>query len=143
LKEFSVRSFYRALNCLKGLDLIREREDGKYELIEGIERWQIFLDENGYKIKLEHSRVLLRPFIEPLAFYTFESIQKKYSDEYLLQHLESGYPDIYAQYEEWQKGNEKAYFEYEKKIEELLMKVKHGEPLKGYCELCPRVEIKN
>uniref|UniRef100_A0A7C4WE35 Uncharacterized protein n=1 Tax=Geoglobus ahangari TaxID=113653 RepID=A0A7C4WE35_9EURY len=138
LKKFSEKSFYRALNCLKGLGLIREREDGKYELIE---RWQIFLDEEGYKIKLEHSKELLRRFIEQSDL--LPPSESDFRNEYLLQHLKSGYPEIYSKYEEWQKNEEKTYYYiYKEEIEKLALKVKHGEPLKGYCELCPRVEIK-
>jgi hypothetical protein len=36
-----------------------------------------------------------------------------------------------------------AYSNYKKDIEWLALKVKHGEPLKGYCDLCPRVVIKH
>lgn len=50
-----------AIELLWRLGFVRKREDGKYEWVEG---WQIFLDENGYKIKLEHSKELLRRFIE-------------------------------------------------------------------------------
>jgi hypothetical protein len=38
---------------------------------------------------------------------------------------------------------DEAYFEYRKDVEWLALKVKHGEPLKGYCDLCPRIVIKN
>jgi predicted transcriptional regulator len=37
---------------------------------------------------------------------------------------------------------DEAFFNYSKEVEFLALKVKHGEPLKGFCELCPRVVIK-
>jgi len=49
-------------------------------------------------------------------------------------------------FEEMKEATEQtdeAYFEYRKDVEWLALKVKHGEPLKGYCDLCPRIVIKN
>ena len=126
----------RAIELLQRLGFVRKREDGKYEWVEG---WQIFLDEEGYKIKLEHSKELLRCFIEQSDL--LPPSESDLRNEHLLQHLKSGYPDIYYIYEKWIEGKVE-YSKYKEEIEKLALKVKHGEPLKGYCGLCPRVEIK-
>jgi len=239
--KISAKSLYRVLSCLEAIGVVSEGVDGKYRF----EGWQVFLDEEQYGVKLDHSRKLLRPYIRKDLT---EPIPDAISDEALhdrniVQHLESGYPEIYIYHVKWLKREEalirlwelmgkqaanagfemifskakagnlidvvRAYIErkdfermkivckegqvwddytgmalanegkYIKEIEELLrslisseevqkavtdlknaeedyddcyydfkwklvqlaLKVEHGEPLKGYCDLCPRIVI--
>jgi hypothetical protein len=240
------KSLYRAIDCLKAIGVIRKGDDGMYEWVES---WQVFLEGEGYRLKLNHSKELLKR-----SEFT-DITDWDLSDEHLVQHLQSGYPEIYREYEVWQESEkgckeareryegairkyaaehgfeivdyvkleagkkqvshhiyedaedylrykhleemrivwrdgeiwddyrglalakekdlakeveellrglvrseniqkafiemeratklrDKAHFNYRKDVEWLALKVKHGEPLKGWCDLCPRVVIK-
>jgi hypothetical protein len=41
------------------------------------------------------------------------------------------------------KLRDKAHFNYRKDVEWIIFKTKHGEPLRGYCNLCPRIVVKS
>jgi predicted transcriptional regulator len=247
-------TLYRILGCLQDVGLVHRGEDGRYEWAED---WQVFLDGEGYQLKLNHSMELMKPLIEGLeGSERLPSVKPALlSNEHLLKHLRSGYLKVYTKYEEWRRSEEtlakseerfksmvrehvashgfeiaphgklepgrrqvsdhvyravegylraggseeprvvyedgevrdgntglplakgegllkeveglmhsllrseevkgafkereeamrrrdEASFNYGKEVEFLALKVKHGEPLKGYCELCPRVVIK-
>lgn len=147
-KELSIshKTLYRCLSCLEGMGLIHKRdEDGRYEVVR---EWQEFKNESEYRVKLEHSRMLLGRIIDYVKGE--ESLlapsMSDYVNEYLLQHIKSGYPDIYEQYCDWMEKNDEkhrdeAYFNYRKSVEWLALKVIHGEPLKGVCDICPKTTI--
>jgi hypothetical protein len=123
-KELNIphKSLYRIINCLEAIGVIRKRDDGKYEWIED---WQIFLDGEGYRIKLKHSEELLKPFVEGSEL--FPPKEQDLNNEFIIQHLRSGYPDIYKEYEEWRKSEErceKAKERFEGTIREHV--AKHG-----------------
>ena len=239
------KSLDRVTSCLEAIGVVRKRDDGR---LEWVEDWQIFLDGEGYMVKLNHSRELLKPITpDEWDLYILH-------DKCLSQHLQSGYPEIYREYEEWLKYGksceekqkmfrdavrgyaaehgfevveygrleegkrqlshliyhavefylgcktevkvawkdgevwvfwigvlaltrdeglakeveellrgmihseniarafremkeagelrDKARFSYEKDLEWLRLRVRHGEPLKGYCDLCSRVVVK-
>jgi hypothetical protein len=57
-----------------------------------------------------------------------------------------GSENVKKAFEEMEKAakqRDEAYFKYRKDVEWLALKAKHGEPLKGYCDLCPRIVIKH
>jgi len=49
--------------------------------------------------------------------------------------------EAYGKYLEASKHREEKEAEVKAKLEDVAMKVRHGEPLKGWCDLCPEVEI--
>ncbi|MEM1582851.1 MAG: hypothetical protein QXK89_10170 [Candidatus Bathyarchaeia archaeon] len=106
LKEelsISHKTLYRCLSCLEGMGLIHKRdEDGRYEVIR---EWQEFKNESEYRVKLEHSRLLLGRIIDYVKGEELRatSLMGDYVNEYLIQHIKSGYPDIYEQYCDWMK----------------------------------------
>jgi len=123
-------TFYELIDLLEEVGLIY-KEDGKYYW-----RWkkeyQEFKTLEEYKVRLEHSKELFKEcYIPP---FSSELIPPRFEDENLLQHLKTGYPDIYEE-------RNKCYSSYCEKVESIALKVKHGEPLKGWCNLCPKITI--
>jgi hypothetical protein len=49
--------------------------------------------------------------------------------------------DVFEELLKLKKRIERARSDYIENVKFSISKVKHGEPLKGFCDLCPRVEI--
>lgn len=123
-KELSIshKTLYRCLSCLEGMGLIHKRdEDGRYEVVR---EWQEFKNESEYRVKLEHSRMLLGRIIDYVEGKELLPTPPRgdYVNEYLLQHIESGYPDIHKQYCDWMK-KEDLLKEKRKDFEEKVKKI--------------------
>jgi hypothetical protein len=103
----------RVLDCLVAMGLAYKGKDGRYRL----EHWQVFLDGEGYKLKLEHSRKLMEKFIERSD--VIRPMQWDMTNPHVLQHLQSGYPEAYGKYEEWVKSEE-AHREAEEAFEDAV-----------------------
>jgi len=100
------------INLFREEGLIYKDRDGRYYFIwkrereELLKEYQEFKTAEEYKVKLVHSKDLIRR--RPSTLKTPKSENK-----YLLQHLETGYPDIYNLYEEW-----KGIYEEIERVEE-------------------------
>jgi hypothetical protein len=101
-KAIPHKQLYRVLIALKKAGLIAKGDNGKYMWVED---WQKFLDGKGYEIKLNHSKELLKPFIKR-ENYSSSSIEAYMRDKHIIQHLESGYPEVYVKYKKWLKSEE-------------------------------------
>ena len=131
--KVSHKTLYRVVSCLEAIGVVRKMDDGR---LGWFEDWQVFLDGEGYMVKLNHSRELLKPLIEmPRSEFTLIrgwDLRAKY----LIQHLQSGYPEVYREYEEWLKC-EKNYDEKRKMFKDAVMRyvAKHGFEIVEYGRL--------
>ena len=139
-KGIKRREAYRCLEVLKDIDLIKESK-GEYIWKSGLEE---FKNVEEYKIKLNHSKNLVRQVIEekesneesnefnmviqieePNNFnIDINRFEDSYNFGYLLQHLKTGYPDIYKLYEKLEKTNsemEKVFSVLYQKIKEIAL----------------------
>jgi len=115
----------------KTLKLLKEANQAPIKVLSRKESRE-FMTLEEYKVRLEHSRELFKEcYIPP---FSSELIPPRFEDKNLLQHLKTGYPDIYEE-------RNKCYSSYCEKVESIALKVKHGEPLKGWCNLCPKITI--
>jgi hypothetical protein len=123
----------RVTSCLEAIGVVRKRGDGR---LGWVEDWQIFLDGEGYMVKLNHSRELLKPFIERSRSELTVIGERDLRSKYLIQHLQSGYPEVYREYEEWLKS-EKNYEERRKMFEDAVMgyAARHGFEIVEYGRL--------
>jgi hypothetical protein len=107
--EISRKQLFRILSLLKEMRLIKQDGD-KYHYFEP---WQVFKNRDEYEIKLKHSKILL----EPLIISNFRSAD--IYDKNLLQHLKTGYLEIYRKYEEW-KSYKGKYIKSKKKFNKKI-----------------------
>ena len=153
-------TLYRIIRLLKDSGIIYKGDDGKYYYTwrRGIRE---FSKEN-YEIALNHSKQFLIDSVVKGSeirlselmkdsprerIYEKIKVEKLIENKYFIQHLESGYPEIYELYKEWkslEKSDEKenVYSSLKEKIEFLIKKILHGEPLDGRCDLCPWVIVR-
>jgi len=142
---------YRMIKALEEAELV-DWERGEYV------KWKSEIREftpESYEIALNHSKQLLLASevkvsevrlsnLEREKIYKLIKVEKLIENKYFIQHLETGYPEIYELYEEWKNSDEKekVYSLLKEKMEFLIEKISHGEPLRGYCDLCPLVIVK-
>jgi len=153
-------TLYRIIRLLKDSGIIYKGDDGKYYYTwrRGIRE---FSKEN-YEIALNHSKQFLLDSVvkgseirlselmkDPPRERIHEKIkvEKLIENKYFIQHLETGYPEIYELYKKWKSleesdEKEKAYSLLKERIEFIIEKILHGEPLDGQCDLCPLVIVK-
>jgi hypothetical protein len=110
--KIPAKSLYRVLSCLEAIGVVRKGVDGKYRF----EDWQVFLDEEQYGVKLNHSRELIKPLLERSEI---DVRLCDLSNKHLIQHLRSGYPEIYSKYELWRKCEESRK-EARRRFEDLI-----------------------
>jgi len=94
IKESRSRAFEDVIKSLKDCGIIEQRDDGRYYL----SIFEKYGSEIEYNVKLRHSAVLLGLNPEKLEFpdVDFEPyLENLLKNEFFLQHLQSGYPDIY------------------------------------------------
>ncbi|RSN76293.1 MAG: hypothetical protein DSO07_03900 [Thermoproteota archaeon] len=91
-----------ALSVLKGIEVVEERKDGKYRVV----RRKIILKDDALRnVLLQHSKYLLSDFLAILgrSYFKLPDPSEIFSNEkykYLLEHLKTGYPEIYSNMEE-------------------------------------------
>jgi len=102
----------RILNLLKRVGIIyKDEKDGKYYYI-----WRKsirVLSKERYEIALNHSKKLVES----------KNPEKLVESKYFLEHLETGYPNIYDMYTQWEKAKEdleKIKKEFENAIKEEI-----------------------
>ena len=124
-------TLYAIRDILSGAKLIFE-EGGKWyytckkEKEELLKDYQEFKNKDEYDTKLNHSKNLLKQAIAEEESNEFNvdlyRFQDSYNFTFFLQHLKTGYPDIYKLYEKVEKNN----FEMEEAFSALLQKIKEG-----------------
>jgi len=108
-----------ALSVLKGIGVVEEGKDGKYRVIG---RKIILKGEALRNALILHSKDILRG-ISPSALPDPSEIISKEEYKYLLEHLETGYPEVYSNIKEMKKIEEEiqAYQkERDKKMSDYL-----------------------
>ena len=143
-------TLYEIIKLLDQSEIIYKDDDGRYYYI-----WKKGIREfsgKNYKIALNHSKrfftqefsekLLMECVIQGNSLLKLDDDRLLY-DKYFIQHLETGYPEIYEIYRKWlENKTDEVYSELEARINFLLEKILNGEPLRGYCDLCPMVIVK-
>ena len=133
-KGIKRREAYRCLEVLKDIDLIEESK-GEYIWKSGLEE---FNDGAEYKIKLKHCKNLARPAIkkESNKFNVdMDKFRDHYNFDYFIQHLRTGYPDIYKLWKRVEKDDsdfEKVFSVLYQKINEIALETGVSVPEKLY-----------
>lgn len=124
-------TLYTLLRMLKEAGAIYKDEDGKYyySCRKGIREFS----ERNYKIALNHSKQILleaedAPSESLRGKLEYISYERLIDNEYFLQHLSTGYPEIYKLYQEWKKSKE----DLEAKWKEFENEVKRKVEGKGF-----------
>jgi len=124
-------TLYTILKILKEAGLIYRDEDGKYyySYRKGIRAFS----EKNYKIALNHSKQILleaedAPSESLRGKLEHISYRRLIDNEYFLQHLKTGYPEIYELYQKWKKSKE----DLEAKWKEFEDEVKREVEEKGF-----------
>lgn len=115
----------RILKALKDAKLIKESEDGRYEWIKEYQEFET-MDERQAKRK--HSEELIKTItkeelVDADYFFLSESNFNSKSFPYFLQHIETGYPDIFKlfnEYKVFKSQKEKAKGAFNKEIEGII-----------------------
>ena len=147
---------YRIIRLFETSGLIYKDVDGRYYYVwrKGI---RVFSRDN-YRIALNHSKQLLLDSeveisearlsnLKSERIYRQIKVEKLIENKYFIQHIETGYPEIYELYKNWKNTEktderEEAYSLLKDKIRFLIEKIKNGEPLRGYCDLCPMIIVR-
>ena len=121
---------------------------------------QVFNSDREYQLAIEHSRKLI-PGLEGIIlefqsklfkaldflYRTDEYAEKMRLKDFAKQHLKTGYPQIYKKLTTLKQPLNKQektelFKEVAGEIEMIKLKVVVGEPLKGRCQLCPKVRVR-
>ncbi|MDI3502850.1 MAG: hypothetical protein PWR09_975 [Archaeoglobi archaeon] len=84
----------------------------------------------------------LRDEITKLSLSSSKSSMKRIEDAMNSIIADSEIKGAYEELMRLEDERDESYHELRGKLEFLISKVKHGEPLKGVCKLCPRVKIR-
>jgi hypothetical protein len=123
-------TFNRILKAIKDSGLIYE-ENGVYywkwrkEKEELLKEFQQYKTPAEYRLKLEHSKMLLKPV--PSEDGRVKVDVRAYENEFLIQHLREGYPEVFEKYLKLQELRERRKHEDERlwdSIERFF--IRHG-----------------
>lgn len=138
-KGYRDKTVDRMLKSLKDAALIEKREDGRYEWIKEYQEYKT-MDE--YQAKLQHAKDLLGSGIDSMRIdnHKLTIVSPIYGKDsmYFLQHLNTGYQDVYKLYNDWtedksevNKVKEAFYEEIEKIFSQKGFEIKeHPKDLK-------------